>query len=100
MLTDKTNYIYKLLILSIFNIIPLSAIAEVTEGNVVPSGSVQLQCWQYGNKIIDEKGLNQQTISSIGEPGFMRFHREKEPRNMVFLVPTNSAICLIKSEDR
>lgn len=96
----RINYSHQLLIGLFFTTISLPISSEVTEGNLIASGTVQLQCWQYGTKIIDEKGLNQQTISSLGEPGFMRFSRGKESKNMLFLVPTNNATCIIKNEDR
>ncbi|CAK0770129.1 exported hypothetical protein [Gammaproteobacteria bacterium] len=92
------KYLAKLFVAIIYATISLPVSAEVAEGNLVPTGTVQLQCWQYGTKIIDEKGLHQQSISSLGEPGFMRFNRGKDTGDTVLLVPTTNSICLIKNE--
>lgn len=91
--------ILRIVIAFIYTTIAIPVSAEITKGNLIPSGPIQLQCWQYGNKIIDEKGLQQMNTASLSEPGTMYFRTGKDLKGAVLLVPTASALCLVKNEN-
>ncbi|CAK0782017.1 exported hypothetical protein [Gammaproteobacteria bacterium] len=92
------NRLARLFAAAIYTTISLPVMAEITDGNPVPAGPVHLQCWQYGVKVIDERGLEQTALSSTREPGVMSFRRDADAKGSVLVVPTANAICLVKNE--
>jgi len=94
----NANRFVQLFVIAIYASISLTVSADITDGNPIPAGSIHLQCWQYGVKIIDEKELHEMTASSLKEPGTMSFRREADLKSNVLVVPTSNGICLVKSK--
>lgn len=85
-----------------------SATADVVGGGqhdpATPSeragGIVQLQCWQYGNKIIDENNLQQLNTVSVSRENTLAFQRagDSSGAQVLLISPNSGSICLLKPE--
>ncbi|WP_158044103.1 hypothetical protein [Skermanella pratensis] len=63
---------------------------------VAPDGAVRLQCWQQGNRIIDEGDLRDAVVSYFDGSGSLRFRRGSAPGRMVMLLsPAPETTCLL-----
>ena len=61
----------------------------------VPQGRVRIQCWQDGEKIIDETDLNVLSLSVASQLNSLRFRRAEEPGNSLAIVTRNRTACLL-----
>lgn len=61
----------------------------------VPHGRVRIQCWQDGEKIIDETDLNVLSLSVASQLNSLRFRRAGEPENSLAIVTRNRTACLL-----
>jgi hypothetical protein len=67
--------------------------------SVVPNGSVRLQCWQHGTRIIDETGLRDAAVNFFDSSNSLRFRRNGSADQMVMLVnPSPETTCLLQEE--
>ena len=61
----------------------------------VARGRVRVQCWQDGEKIIDETDLNVLSLSVASQLNSLRFRRAGEPGNSLAIVTRNRTACLL-----
>ena len=65
----------------------------------VPQGRVRIQCWQDGEKIIDETDLNVLSLSVASQLNALRFRRAGEPENSLAIVTRNRTSCLLSPKE-
>jgi hypothetical protein len=76
-----------------------AAVSELTKPQkVIPRSPMHLQCWQYGVKIMDERGLYDMRTNLAIEQGTLSFTRNNDNQPSVFVSVTGTATCLVKGE--
>jgi hypothetical protein len=77
---------------------PVGAKAGGAPG-LFPNGAVRLQCWQHGDRIIDESDLRDTAIDYFDSSSGLRFRRGSAPDRMVMLLnPAPETTCLLQEE--
>lgn len=61
----------------------------------VAKGRVRVQCWQDGEKIIDETDLNVISLSLASQMNALRFRRAGGPETTLSIVSQNRTSCLL-----
>ncbi|WP_448203131.1 hypothetical protein [Azospirillum sp. sgz302134] len=65
----------------------------------VTKGRVRVQCWQDGEKIIDEADLNVLSLSVASQINALRFRRPGEPETTLSIVSQNRTSCLLSPKE-
>ncbi len=82
----------------------LPALAEIltTAGpntkNLIPQGPVSLQCWQWGQKIIEEHGLYDMS-ATLPANFTAAFSRPASRKRAITVTSAGDTTCLIRRED-
>jgi hypothetical protein len=62
-----------------------------------PEQQFDLECWQEGNKIIDEKALNTMTAAPELNDGLISFKQGKDDGRQLILVTIGRSLCMAKT---
>jgi hypothetical protein len=65
---------------------------------VVPSGPLRLQCWQYGEKILDLGALGDLQAPPARVGDWLSFRSSLGAGDALVLAPIGDAICLVGSD--
>lgn len=65
----------------------------------VAKGRVHVQCWQDGEKIIDEADLNVLSLSVASQLNALRFRRAGEPERTLSILSQNRTSCLLSPKE-
>lgn len=82
----------------------LPAVAEIltiagpNAKNLIPQGPVSLQCWQWGQKIIEENGLYDMS-ATLPANFTANFSRPASRKRAITLTSAGNTTCLIERED-
>ncbi|MCW2237250.1 hypothetical protein [Azospirillum canadense] len=66
----------------------------------VARGRVRVQCWQDGEKIIDEADLNVLSLSVASQINALRFRRAGEPERTLSIVSQNRTSCMLSPREK
>lgn len=66
----------------------------------VARGRVRVQCWQDGEKIVDEADLNVLSLSVASQLNALRFRRAGEPERTLSIVSQNRTSCLLSPKGK
>jgi len=64
----------------------------------VPKGKVRIQCWQYGQKIIDEENLSVASLGLSSQANAITFHPAGRKEAVASLLSQNRTTCLLNQE--